>query len=644
MNKNRSKPCTNTMLKTGFLAERAQLIRDKVIPYQWDALNDKIAGAEPSHAIENYRIAAGESTGDFKGMVFQDSDLAKWLETVAFSLMVYPDEELEATADEAIALVARAQQPDGYLNTYYTIKEPDKRWTNLRENHELYCAGHFIEAAVAYYEATGKDELLKVVCKFADHIDSIFGPEENKKKGYPGHEEIELALIKLYKVTSEKRYLDLAKYFIEERGKEPHYFTQEATERGDDPLLHWGMWDHTYSQCHKPVREQTTAIGHSVRAVYLYTALADLVLETDDKKLLDVCEKLWDSAVNRQMYITGAIGSQEYGERFTIDYDLPNDRAYAETCASIALIFWAHRMLQIDPKGQYGDVLERALYNGVLSGMSLSGDKFFYVNPLEVWPEAAEVRYDHRHVEVNRQEWFGCACCPPNLGRLLASIHRYIYTQNDNNLYVHLFAHSELDTEIRGEAVKIHQVTAYPREEEVKIQLESETDLQFSLNIRIPQWCTDPLIEINGETVQDPTIEKGYLALNRSWSNGDEVIITLHMEVQTIWANPNVRVNIGKVALQRGPIVYCLEEVDNGSNLPAIYLPEDTTFSVEYDEQIQMPVLLTNALRLDDSKEELYATQKFSAKSVPLKAIPYFAWNNRGEGEMLVWINSGGIN
>jgi hypothetical protein len=642
LKKNSSKPCQNVVLKTGLLAERAQIVRKKVIPYQWAALNNQIPSAEPSHAINNFRIAAGERDGDFQGMVFQDSDVAKWLEAVAYMLASHPDEEWEAKADEVIDLVARAQQADGYLNTYYTLVEPDMRWTNLRENHELYCAGHFIEAAVAYYEATGKDQLLQVVCKLVDHIGSIFGPEPDKKKGYPGHEEIELALIKLYRVTGDQKHLDLAKYFVEERGRQPHYFAQEAKARGDDVWRHWGKWEYPYSQSHLPIREQTTAEGHSVRAMYLYAALADLVLETNDEELRRVCEILWENTVNQRMYITGGIGSQEYGEGFTVDYDLPNDTVYAETCAAIGLVFWAHRMLQIDPQGRYGDVLERALYNGVLSGMSLSGDKFFYVNPLQVWPEVARKRYDHRHVETTRQEWFGCACCPPNLARLLASIDRYIYTQNEHSLYVHLFADSELTTEIKHVPITIRQETHYPWQGKVRFRVKASSEVKFNLRVRIPAWCKNPQVEVNGQILESMDLSQGYLVMARPWAHGDEIVVTLPMPIERVRANPRVRENIGKVALQRGPIVYCLEEVDHSPNLPAIHLADHAQLAIAVDEELQMPVLIGSALRWDDSGEELYTTSKFALKSVRLKAVPYFAWNNREPGEMLVWINSGG--
>jgi Putative glycosyl hydrolase of unknown function (DUF1680). len=342
-------------------------------------------------------------------------------------------------------LIAKVQQSDGYLNTYFTIKEPDKKWTNLRDCHELYCAGHLIEAAVAYYEATGKKKLLDVACRFADHIDSVFGSEPHKKKGYPGHEEIELALIKLYRLTKEEKYLNLSKYFIDERGKRPLYFEIEAKERGNTNFFDlWNKLGPKYFQVHLPVREQTTAEGHAVRAVYLYSGMADVALETGDKSLVNACKRLWDNLTKKRMYVTGSIGSMSIGESLTFDYDLPNDTNYSETCASVGLVFFAHRMLQIDPDRQYSDVMERALYNTVISGMSLDGKKFFYVNPLEVWPEACEKNKVKSHVKYTRQPWFGCACCPPNIARLLTSLGKYIYSKKAKEVFVHLYVDSEL--------------------------------------------------------------------------------------------------------------------------------------------------------------------------------------------------------
>ncbi|HBF99980.1 MAG TPA: hypothetical protein DDW87_00190, partial [Firmicutes bacterium] len=329
-------------IEDAFWNDRIRLVREVIIPYQKQVLNDELPGVEPSHAMENFRIAAGESKGQFHGMVFQDSDVAKWLEAVAYSLATHEDPQLEKVADDIIDLLSKAQQPDGYLNTYFTVAKPGQRWTKLAEDHELYCAGHLIEAAVAYYDATGKKKFLDVICRYADYIDSVFGTEPEKKKGYPGHEEIELALVKLYRVTGEERYLKLAKYFVDERGKQPNYFDLEYEKTSDKSIFRYpDDWDRSYTQSHLPVREQTTAEGHSVRAMYLYTAMADLSLETGDGELAEVCKALWDNVTQKRMYVTGGIGSQAYDEAFTIDYDLPNDTGYTETCASIGLAFFA---------------------------------------------------------------------------------------------------------------------------------------------------------------------------------------------------------------------------------------------------------------------------------------------------------------
>lgn len=633
--------CKNTVLKGGLLAKGAEVAREKMIPYQWDALNDQVPDAEPSHAIENLRIAAGEKSGKYHGMVFQDSDVAKWLEAVAYRLATHPDPSWEAKADSVIDLVARAQQPDGYLNSYYTIVAPEKRWTNLAENHELYCAGHFIEAAVAYYEATGKDKLLKVICKLVEHIDSVFGPEENKKKGYPGHEEIELALVKLYRVTKDERHLKLAQFFVEERGKEPNYFDIEAKERGVDEFRYFGEWRHEYSQSHLPIREQKTAEGHSVRAMYFFSAVADLAQETGDKELLKVCETLWNNTINRRMYITGGIGSQEYGEGFTIDYDLPSDRAYSETCAAIGLFFFAQRMLQINPDRKYADIMERALYNGILSGMSLEGDRFFYVNPLEVSPKVAEFRYDHRHVESTRQGWFSCACCPPNLARLLTSINQYIYGQSNRDFYVHLFADSEVEFKVDETKVTLRQKTQYPWDGKVKIELSLEEKTEFALHVRIPTWCKQSQVQVNGKKVKDTESiqSNGYVTIAQKWQDGDVVELELPMPVEVVHAHPKVREVAGRGALQRGPVVYCLEEVDNGPDLRALVLAKDLGFQIDVDAELHVPAITAQAYRWQATEEDLYTTQQPRKVQTKIKAVPYYIWDNRQQGEMLVWIN-----
>jgi DUF1680 family protein len=376
----------------GFWARYVRLVRNTVIPYQWDALNDRIVGAQPSGAMRNFRIAAGLESGEFVGMVFQDSDLGKWIEAVAYALQANPDPELETLVDETVEILAKAQTPDGYLNTYFTLKEPGRRWSNLWECHELYCAGHLLEGAIAYYQAAGKRRFLDVMCRYVDLIDRTFGPNPGQIRGYDGHAEIELALMRLFDVTGSHRHLELARYFLEERGREPYFFHLQWEAL--DHRSHWtraevSKPDLAYFQSHLPVRQQTEAGGHAVRAVYLCTAMADLARRTDDVELRATCEVLWKNMTRRRMYVTGGIGSTHLGEACTFDFDLPNETAYAETCASVGLVFFARRMLQLRPRAEFADLMELALFNTVLAGMSLDGKRFFYVNPLEVWPEAS---------------------------------------------------------------------------------------------------------------------------------------------------------------------------------------------------------------------------------------------------------------
>ena len=631
--------------KDGFWGRRAEQVREVIVPYQWQALNDKVPGAPPSHAMENLRIAAGLVKGEFYRFVFQDSDVYKWLEAVSYCLMSRRDSELERLADEVIDIIAKAQQPDGYINTYFIVKEPAMRWKNLRDNHELYCAGHLIEAAVAHYRATGKRKLLDVACRFADHIDSLFGPEPEKKPGYPGHPEIELALVKLYRATGEERYLKLSKFFVDERGRKPLYFEIEAKERGEE-RPQWPFWTPAYCQAHLPVREQTVAVGHAVRAMYLYSAMADLALETGDETLFAACQRLWESVTKRRMYVTGGIGSDVFGEAFTFDYDLPSDRAYAETCASIGLVFWAHRMLRLDKDRKYADVMERALYNGVLSGISLDGTKYFYTNPLEVWPEACRNRHDLRHILTERQPWFDCACCPPNIARLLGSIPQYIYFQEKDTVYVHLFAASEATVELPGGRVILIQETDYPWEEEVVLRVHPEKPFEFTLAVRIPGWCRDPGLRINGDDVNlGSLMKKGYAKIRRKWHGGDRVELLFPMPIERVRAHPEVRAAAGRVAIMRGPIVYCLEEIDNGPNLAQIVLPRDTELAVAgKDPDLGGAVTLRGVgFRTEDTAwgDALYVPAEYERKETSVKAVPYYTWCNREPGEMAVWIREG---
>ena len=632
---NKSIKLSNTKIKDGFWTQYQNLIADKVIPYQEQILDDKLPNVEKSHAFANFRIAAGLEEGEFYGMVFQDSDVAKWLEGVAYSLTVKPDKELEERADAIIDTIEKAQQPDGYLNTYFTIKEPEHRWQNLHECHELYCAGHFMEAAVAYYEATGKDKLLKVMERMADHIDSVFGPD--KRTGIPGHQEIEIGLMRLYHVTGNDRYLKLAQYFIDERGKNPHFFEEEKEKRG---WVHFDLdpKDNIYNQSFAPVREQKDAVGHSVRAVYMYTAMADIAATTGDQSLVDACERLWNSITKKRMYITGGIGSTVEGEAFSIDYDLPNDTVYAETCAAIGLMFFAKKMLDLRPNGKYADVMEKALYNGVISGMQLDGTKFFYVNPLEVNPEISGKLFGYKHVLPERPGWYACACCPPNLVRLVMSLGKYAWSESEDTIYSHLFiggqaAFDKADIEVK---------TTYPWEAKteytVSPKLENDT---FTLAIRIPAYAKECKLYINNEPIAlDDIVKDGYAYLTRAWKNADKVELVFDMPVRSVYCNTKVRDNEGCVALVRGPIVYAFEGVDNGEDIQELRVPKDAEFHVmdSADEMFKGAKIIEFQGKRVHGNDDLYTEEEPQMTSVKMKAIPYFTWGNRGLNQMKVWM------
>ena len=616
----------------GFFSRYADLVREEVIPYQWEALNDRIPGAEKSGCIRNFRIAAGREAGEFTGMVFQDSDIGKWLEAVAYSLTTHPDAALERTADEVIELLEAAQREDGYLDTYFIVKDPKNRWKCLRDCHELYCAGHLLEGAVAYWQATGKDRFLNVMRRYVDYIATVFGRGEGQMRGYPGHEEIELALCKLYDATGEKKYLDLAAYFIDERGRDPKYFLEERKTRGD--AFHWEGNDAQgmeYFQAHAPVREQTEAVGHAVRAVYLYSGMADVAMRTGDEGLLEACRRLYRNIADKRLYVTGAIGSTYIGEAFTFDYDLPNDTAYAETCASVGLIFFMKRMLEADGAAEYGDMMERALYNTVLAGMAMDGKSFFYVNPLEVFPEADEKDPSKRHVKTVRQKWFACACCPPNVARLLADLGSYIYRRKGSAVTADLFIGSRLALPGGAELIQTSEV---PFGGKVTFTLRGAAQ-GFSLRVRCPEWaegvtCTAPCRK-----------ENGYIAIQKDWQDGDSVTLVFGMEPRRIYANPLVRQDAGKVCLMRGPLVYCLEEADNGANLHLLRLPEGEPVEAVRGEGalFGMTLLRAKGRRFVPHGSRLYAPDRQGREEeTRLTFVPYFAWGNRDKGEMAVYV------
>lgn len=803
-----------------------ELVRTEVIPYQWAALNDQVEGAAPSYCMHNFRIAGRlnqekaqkgaafeepkytfrgfEALPDdpehpeenaFYGFVFQDSDFFKWIEAVGYSLAQHADPELEAIADGAIDIVCAAQQEDGYLNTYYIINGRDATFSNLRDLHELYCFGHLIEGAVAYYQATGKEKLLRAAQRYADFVADTFGPEEGKCKGYPGHEIAEMALVRLYEVTGEQKYLDLSRFFIDQRGTRPYYFDQEhpeAVQPGREAELRYA-----YHQADRPVREQTEAVGHAVRAVYLYSGMADVARHTRDPELYRACERLWDDITERKMYITGGIGSTHLGEAFSFAYDLPNDTAYAETCASIGLVFFARRMLEIRPQAKYADVMERALCNGILSGMALDGKSFFYVNPLEVCPEACKKDERKFHVKPVRQKWFGCACCPPNLARLLSSIASYAYTETANTLFVHLYVGSEITKNVytaagnggmpaknvsaitetddrisenasasaesggkiaenvsdttescreyktgtNSKSVKISIFSGLPWDGKVKIRVQAK-GTPFRLALRIPEWAYDEDFCVSADASKpaedcilkdvkltggcrhaqfaDTLTERicarihlsgtqnariwlcdGYLYLTREW--GEEDVFELHfpMEIRLMAADPRVREDIGKAAVMRGSLVYCMEEADNGKDLHLLALNPDAVpeisdieiggnpakgiswpgyrrvscdpvkiFQSEQSQLSKDPLeisqteerQLLNDLPKTSEPEECRLSNEFSDKedllmkkigplyrpwkkpeyeSALLKFIPYYMWANRSKApdgaEMQVW-------
>ncbi len=617
----------------GFIGRYQRLIRETVIPYQYDILCDNIPGAEKSHVVQNFinagKAVRGEDVGDgFYGMVFQDSDAAKWIEAAAYSLAANPDPELEKTVDGLIELIAAAQDEDGYLNTYFTVKDREKRWQNLMEGHELYCAGHIAEAACAYYEATGKTALLDVMLKNAEHIYKRFVTD--KAEGYPGHPEIELALMKLYRVTKNEHCLKLAEHFISVRGADPHFYEKEAQKRD------WTVWgnnpsDYNYMQSAKPVREQSDATGHAVRAVYLYTGMADLAGETGDSGLFAACRRLWESITRRRMYVTGGIGSTVIGEAFSVDYDLPPDTAYAETCASVGLMFFAEKMLENEINGEYADIMERAFYNTVLSGMQLDGKRFFYVNPLECIPGISGVSPTAWHDLPERPKWYACACCPPNVARLIASFGKYAYGESGDTAYCHLYAAGTVSFK-NGITLKCD--TNYPYEFDIKYAVSGEGRLA----VRIPAYSRKYTLTVNGKAVLAEPVN-GYAYLDVS--DGDTVQLTLDGTPYFVYPSAKIPAVSGMAALMRGPLVYCFEGVDNEDSVTSLSLLTSHTPAVcEYDSSLLCGTakIIVNAVRNEDF-DELYSSTRPTRTPTNATAVPYYTWANRGVGEMRVWMN-----
>lgn len=626
-----SVPLTRVSVRDDFWSPRQALMMDQTLPYMEKILRDEIPDAAKSHAIQNFRIAAGDAEGSFYGMVFQDSDVAKWLEAVSYSLAIRPDARLEKRLDDVIDIVARAQQPDGYLDTYYILKEPGKRWSNLMDCHELYCAGHLIEAAVACYESTGKRTLLEVAEKLAAHIIDRFGPDG--REGIPGHQEIELALMRLYRATGKGQYRDMAKRFLDLRGQDPAFFVKQKTggkEQEADPFFA------AYNQSDVPVRDQTKARGHAVRQVYMLAAMADVAASYQDGALAQASIRMFDHITRRQMYVTGNVGSAEHYESFTDDFDLPSDLAYGETCASVAMAFFAQRLLALKMDGLYADVLELELFNGALAGMDLKGERYFYVNALEVDPKLSQTRATHKHVLPVRPRWHVCACCPPNLARLITSLGGYLWSETEETLYSHLFVGNEAAMGLAD----VRLETGYPWNGWVRYTLEPHTQSTFTLAIHIPGYVQAFSLTVNGAPCAYQ-LRTGYAYLSRTWKAGDAVELSFDLFPRRIYADPRVKSAAGRVALARGPIVYCLEGVDNGEPLSALRLPREASIqALPYDPDLLGGVA---ALRADGLREilpqsSLYASAPPVQAPVTITAIPYYAWANRGQNQMCVWI------
>jgi DUF1680 family protein len=625
-------PFTHVTFNDAFWAPRIETNRTASLPHIYRKL-------EETGRISAFDLNFTRPVPSPIVLIFGDSDPAKWIEAASYSLATHPDPELEAKVDAVADKIIGAQQSDGYLNTHFIVTQPEMRWKNLRDWHEMYCAGHLMEGAVAHYEATGQRKLLDSLSRYADHIAATFGRGPDQKRGYCGHPEIELALVKLYHATGNRCYLELASYFVDERGQHsaeyPHYYDIEARERGDDPAKFWAK-SYEYCQSHVPVREHQKVVGHAVRAMYLYSAVADLAGENDDPGLLETCDRLWDNLITKRMYLTGGIGPSRHNEGFTEDYDLPDETAYAETCATIGLVMWNHRLLQLEGLGKFADVMERGLYNGFLSGVSLDGTHFLYENPLS--------STGNRH----HVEWFECPCCPPNVARTIASIGNYFYSTGPDDLWVHLYGGNTAETEIAGRPVKIQQTTRYPWEGAVELVLTLQQPQTFTLRLRVPGWCQSFRLAINGLEQNAQPEANGYLAIRREWNHGDTITYGMDMPIQTIFANPAVRHLEGRVALQRGPVVYCLEGVDHDAMiLDRIAIdPTEVTrqFTVENRPDLLGGVSVINGKGqvIEDGGWEnaLYRSQPPKESEIEITAVPYCTWDNREPGEMRVWLRT----
>lgn len=637
-----------------FWCQYRDRVRDHALPYQWDVITDSVKidfshdpagnkmGEGKSGAVQNLRIAAGLDTGSFNGFPYQDSDAYKWLEAVAYVLAREEAPELRRHAEELVDLIGQAQMDDGYLCTYYQINGIEDRFTQIGQSHELYDMGHYIEAAIAYWQATGSEKALDIARRMADCVDANFGPEEGKIHVGDGHPEIEIALARLFEVTGEQRYLDLAHWLILSRGEDPEFYARQNEAAGDRVLFEtMRHLKPSYYQIDKPYLEQTEVNGHAVRALYLLGAAAHVARLTDDAQLAATTETLWRDATRRRMYVTGQVGSTQNGEAFTCDFDLPNDSMYGETCASVAMSFVARRMLEADPRGEYGDVLERELFNGTISGMALDGRHFFYVNPLEADPRVSAGNPSFAHVLTRRAEWFPTPCCPANLARLVESLERYIYVERDGGatVLVNQFIASNATFD---SGVSVVQEGNYPWDGDIDLKVSNPTDASVRVGVRIPGWAAGKVcISIDGAKVAAAPVD-GFVYTEVATGSDAVISLTLPMEPRVVRASTRVRSCAGKVAVVRGPVVFCMESSDNDGDL---WNYELDTASLEAEwcpEVLDGVVKVTGtgvrAVADDPDGEPYQEAGTVSWEPAKLTFVPYYAWANREEGQMCVWV------
>ena len=626
---------TSVKFMDNFWMPRMRINHEVTIPASFER-------CERTGRVKNFEMAAAHSGKFCTIFPFDDTDIYKTIEGASFSLSLFPDKKLELYIDTLIEKVGKAQEPDGYLYTARTINPADphiwsgsERWVKERElSHELYNAGHLYEAAAAHYYATGKKSLLNIALKNADLICSVFG--QDKMHVAPGHEIVEMGLVKLYRITGKKEYLQTARYFIDERG---HYNGYDSTSKD--------QWKNgSYWQDHKPVVEQDEAIGHAVRACYLYAGVADIAALTGEEKYLQAVDRIWDNMVSKKYYVQGSIGAIPHGEQFGANYELPNSTAYNETCAAIANVYWNQRMFLLHGESKYIDVLERSLYNGLISGVGLDGKSFFYTNAMQI-----KNSFSHSAMEPERSGWFDCSCCPTNVARLIPSIPGYVYAQKEDNVYVNLFVSSTANINIHQKPVTIVQENNYPWNGNLKFVISPKSSDAFNLLIRVPGWAQNqavpsdlysfvsssdkkPEMKINGQGI-DYKIEKGYAVLPKKWKKGDVVEVNFPMEVRRVEANKKVKDDIGKVALQVGPLMYCAEWIDNDGRTSNFILPKATVFSTEFKRDLLNGVTVLKAevpsVIIDKNGENISTVKR------PFTAIPYYAWANRGKGEMMLW-------